>query len=397
MKRALLVGLTAALLATTSTLAATPAQDFQRFERFDDSSRRHIDYSIWTDLLHDMVLNVPIMDREPERTRTINTGTRTSTANESRYRYEANRVAYHLMSDEYRDAVSAYRADLEALPSQVDLSTFSSNEQLAYWLNLHNVAVIEQVMLNYPFTRVNRQNAHGTNENMFEAKILTVAGVPLSLNDIRLRIVYQNWNDPLVMYGFFNGAIGGPEISRDAYDGDTVWAQLDRNAREFVNSLRGVEVSRSELRVSHLYAEAAHFFPDFDTDLRRHLSRFATEETAEQLVPGRRVRANIEDWHIADLINGSRRCVGPGGAATMYSASPEPYPTAGRTQPIVTECSADLPTNALMLMNAVQERRIELMGEGRYGEVRTVDIPTDENGNPIRLRPAGEQAAPENE
>jgi hypothetical protein len=81
----------------------------------------------------------------------------------------------------------------------------------------------------------------------------------------------------------------------------------------------------------------------------------------------------------------------------MYSASPEPYPTAGRTQPIVTECSADLPTNALMLMNAVQERRIELMGEGRYGEVRTVDIPTDENGNPIRLRPAGEQAVPENE
>ena len=39
-------------------------------------------------------------------------------------------------------------------------------------------------------------------------------------------------------------------------------------------------------------------------------------------------------------------------------------------------------------MNAVQERRLELMREGRYGEVRTVDIPTDPNGNPLRLRPA---------
>lgn len=216
------------------------------------------------------------------------------------------------MSDEYQDAITTYREELESLPDQIDFSRLSSNEQLAYWLNLHNVAVIEQIMLNYPLTRVNRQNAYGTNENLFEAKILTVAGVPLSLNDIRLRIVYQQWDDPRVIYGFFNGAIGGPEIARNAFDGGTVWTQLDRNADEFINSLRGVEVAQRELRVSHLYREAERFFPDFETDLRAHLARFANAETATQLAPGRPVRATVEDWHIADLINGSRRCTGSG-------------------------------------------------------------------------------------
>ncbi|MHA6287287.1 DUF547 domain-containing protein [Maricaulis sp. CAU 1757] len=382
MRKLAFIGMTA-LAAAGIGLSATPsasAQTLASFTEYDADSRLHVDYTLWSDLMRDFVLNVPNMDREPERRRSISTGTRISTANETRYRYEANRVAYHLMSEEYEQAVSDYRAELEALPDQVDLSRLNSNEQLAYWLNLHNVAMLEQVMLNYPVTRINRMDAHGTNEPVFDAKILTVAGVPLSLNDIRLRIVYQQWDDPRVIYGFFNGSVGGPELSRTAFDGPRIWAQLDRNAREFVNALRGVEVSQRELRVSHIYAEAEKFFPEFDEDLRRHLRAFANEETAVQLRGGRPVRADIEAWEVADLINGSRRCTGTGGAALVYSSSEGP-----------SSCGA-LPTNARYLLSAVQERRIELIQQGRYGEVFTVDIPTDPNGNPIRLPPAGSAA-----
>ncbi|WP_203291892.1 DUF547 domain-containing protein [Maricaulis parjimensis] len=374
MKRALLVSLAAALLGSTSALASTPVT-YPQFQASNEDSQRHVDYGVWSDLLHDFVLNVPIMDREPERRRSISTGSRVSSANESRYRYEANRIAYHLMSDEYKAAISDYRRDLEALPEQIDLASLPRDEQLAYWMNLHNVAVVEQVMLNYPFTYVNRQNAHGTRDDLFEAKILTVAGVPLSLNDIRIRIVYENWDDPRVIYGFFNGAIGGPELARDAFDGNQIWRQLDRNANEFVNSLRGVEVSRSALRVSHIYDEAApYLFENFEADLRAHLRTYANEETAEQLAGNRPVRADVEEWHIADLINGSSRCTGPGGHTTMYSSAPEG--NLGSRDAIPASCSSNLPTNALMLLNAVQERRIELLEEGRYGEVFTVDLPT---------------------
>lgn len=392
MKRAIIASLTAALVCSVSApavIASTPPS-FEQFSQYNDDSRARIDYSIWSDLMRDFVLNVPVMDREPERRRSITTGTRVSTANESRYRYEANRVAYHLMSDEYKTAITQYREDLENLPSQVDFASLSSDEQLAYWFNLHNVAIIEQVMLNYPVTRINRMNAHGTRTNVFEAKILTVAGVDLSLNDIRERIVYEQWDDPRVIYGFFNGAIGGPELNRNAFSGRDVWRQLDRNAGEFVNSLRGVEVARDELRVSHIYREAERLFPDFETDLRSHLNSYANDVTAEQLVPGRRLRTSVEDWHIADLINGSTRCTGTAGASTMLSTGPD---VAGRGRTINGELSCgDLPSNGRILMEAVYERRMELIEEGRYGEVFTRDIPTDPDGNPIRLRPAGEPA-----
>jgi hypothetical protein len=393
MFRLLIAGISAALLVVLNpfTSRAQSPAELDRFTASNESSRTHIDYEVWTELLFDFVLNVPIMSRIPPRGRAVVTGTRISTANQSRYRYEANRVAYHLMSDEYKQAISFYREDLESLPDQIDFFALNRDEQLAYWFNLHNVAIIEQVMLNYPTSRIAGMEAHGSDENVFEAKILNVAGVALSLNDIRMRIVYENWDDPRVMYGFFNGSVGGPELRRNAFNGTRIWDQLDVNGREFVNSLRGVEVARSELRVSHLYEEASRFFPDFDSDLRAHLRTFATEETLQQIVIDRSVRASIEDWHIADMINGSRRCVGAAGASTMYSAAPEGAWLSGNRSSSSHSCDPDLPTNALSLLNAIYIRRVQLIREGRYGEVYTIDVPTDESGNEIRLQPAEAQ------
>lgn len=382
-------------LATGFAQARQETASFPEFADYSETSRIHVDYTIWSDLLRDIVLNVPIMDRRPERRQSITTGTRNQPGSQSRYRYEANRVAYHLLSDEYKAAISEYRRELEALPEQVDLARLNSNEQLAYWLNLHNVAMIEQVMLEYPLTWINRMAAHGSREPVHEAKILTVAGTPLSLNDIRLRIVYEQWDDPRVLYGFFNGSVGSPEINRNAFDGRRVWDQLDTNAREFVNSLRGVDVTERELRVSHIYDDGRDFFPAFDSDLRAHLAIFANDETASQLAPGRPVYATVSDWHIADLINGVRRCTGTAGASLMYSGAVNQFAS---SEGIVTDTSCGiLPPHGVELINEVQFRRLELIRQGRYGEVFTRDIPTDPDGNPIQLRPAGNAASSETE
>lgn len=386
------LALSTALGCGSAAIAQTaPAADISVFAAHDDSADRHIDYSVLSDLLHDIVLEVPRMDRIPERAPPNMTGTRITTANMTRYRYEANRVIYHAMSDEYKAAITAYRQELEALPSQIDFGGLSRDEQLAYWFNLHNVAVIEQIMQQYPTTYINRLNAVGTREPLFEARFLNVAGVPLSLNDIRLRIVYAQWDDPRVIYGFFNGAIGSPEIRRDAFAGQRVWRQLDANASDFVNALRGVETDRNELRVSHIYAEAARLFPDFDNDLRTHLRRYATGGTVEQLEDGREVRTDVETWNIADMANGSLRCSGAGGPTPMQISSTYRFRDQAYTASSSPSC-ADMPSNGQIVLNAVQVRRIELIRSGRYGEVITTDIPTEDPGPSSSLIQRGSSA-----
>jgi len=358
-------------LAFAQTVNVAP--DTARFADHTPTSNIAVDHSGWTTILRGVVLNVPPMDRFPERRRPVITGTRINTANTSRYRFEGNRVLYHIMPDDYRDGITTVREDLERLPEQIDgLANLSRDEQLAYWFNLHNVALVERILAEYPVTDIRRlRNGRNGAPGLFDERFLQVEGQTLSLNDIRLRIVYANWDDPRVLYGFINGSIGSPELRRTAFQGDMVWRQLDASADEFVNALRGVDLGNRYMRVSHVYDEARSLFPDFDRDLRTHLRAYATGDTIRQLTGNRPIRATVADWQIADMINGSFRCTGVGGATPMIS-----YGNVQGDSGIVSTCGV-MPTNARVLMSAVRERRLELFQEGRYGEVFTHDLPTD--------------------
>lgn len=349
---------------------AAQSSDEARFDIFNPSVGEHsgqqIDYSVWSDMLSDIVLNVGLSDRRSARGDPVFTGTRIYTGNDSRYRYESNRIILHLFEDFHTDAISAYRAELEQLPGQLNFSALHPNEQLAYWLNLYTVAIVEQVALNYPRHDLDRMDAYGTHEGVYEADILTVRGEALSLNDIQYNIVYRFWDDPLVIYGFFNGSVGSPRIRRDAYEGDTVWRQLESNGREFVNALRGVDSTPNRLDISEHYRMARpYFFPEWDNQVRAHLLSLANDEVAELVGRDMPLRANVNEWGLADMTNGSSRC---GGAISQTTT------TVDGAQRDASFCS-NLPDNARILLNFVIERRIRQMRNGLSGDVFIRDLP----------------------
>tara|TARA_R110002073_G_scaffold210439_4_gene370910 strand:+ start:988 stop:2178 length:1191 start_codon:yes stop_codon:yes gene_type:complete len=363
-------GLIAVFILLAPLVAEAQSADEARFDIFNpsagDHGRQQIDYSVWSDMLSDIVLNVGLSDRRSARGDPIFTGTRIYTGNDSRYRYENNRIILHLFEDFHTDAISAYRAELEELPDQLNFSALHPNEQLAYWLNLYTATIVEQVALNYPRHELDRMNAHGTNERLYEANILTVMGEPLSLNDIQFNIVYRFWDDPLVIYGFFNGSVGSPRIRRDAYEGDTVWRQLESNGREFVNALRGVDSTPNRLDISEHYRMARpYFFPDWENQVRAHLLSLANDDVAELVERDMPLRANVNEWGLADMTNGSSRC---GGAISQTTT------TADGTQRDASFCS-NLPDNARILLNFVIERRLRQMRNGLSGDVFIRDLP----------------------
>ena len=176
------------------------------------------------------------------------------------------------------NALTQYRQDLERVGNELDIVHLPRNEQLSYWINLHNVAVIEALAHQYPM-REPAEGSFGANETTLQdAKLVTIDGVQLSPRDIREKIVYPNWSDPRVIYGFWRGEIGGPSIQRLAYTGSNGDQLLALNAEEFVNSLRGVEAYGGALRISQIYEEAAPFYFADDADLITHLSQFARDD-----------------------------------------------------------------------------------------------------------------------
>lgn len=265
------------------------------------------DYEIWNEALKYFVLRMGKSLRDGASRPDASLGTRRVYGHDSRYRLEGNRVVFEFMDEGVIDSFSEYRQDLERTADLVDIPALSRNEQLAYWTNLHNVAVIEQVARAYPVSQPSRMTIGDDGLPFDESKFITVSGVRMSLQDIRTKIVFANWSDPKVIYGFFRGDIGGPSIQSEAFTGRNIGEVLTESATEFVNSLRGTQKSGNAIQVSEIYAEARpFFFADWPTSLRAHLRKFAQPEVIAILDKTTEVRADIYEPDIADLAKGMR-------------------------------------------------------------------------------------------
>ncbi|MEL6687694.1 MAG: DUF547 domain-containing protein [Pseudomonadota bacterium] len=270
------------------------------------SSTRQLDFQAWDQFLKEVVFYGGPSLRKFARRPDATVGSRFVFGHTSPYRLEGNRVVFDTMNDEYAAFVDDYIDDLVNIGNRLDIPSLQKDEQLSYWLNLHNALVIQAIADEYPVSSPSKIKGEDGSD-FHDTKRVTLSGVDLSLRDIREGIVYQNWSDPLVIYGFFHGTIGSPSIQRVAYTSEKLRDTLRFSALEFANSLRGFHVRNDRGLVSRHYQDAApYFFPNFDADLRAHLASLLDPEVASELsgVRGELRTVRYED-DIADLSRGT--------------------------------------------------------------------------------------------
>jgi len=279
------------------------------FQGFDSSSPNTINYDVLSLWLDTLVVDIGRSDRQSANTGEAQIhppiGTRIAPKVKKQTLFEGNRFFYESFEDneDAKRVLTDIRNALEQLPSTVPLERFSRDEQLAYWLNLYNVTILNEVVRNYP-TRDLEALLTGE-DSILSKKLLTVSGIPLSLNDIQFTILKQNYDgDPLVLYGLYQGIIGGPNIRKKAFTSGTVYRDLEANAREFINSNRGTNRVSNKYKlhkVSSLYARSSSYFPNFNEDLTRHLLSFIEGTEQESVKAKKRLKPIIDDWTVTDL------------------------------------------------------------------------------------------------
>ncbi|WP_417449367.1 DUF547 domain-containing protein [Kordiimonas sp.] len=258
-----------------------------------------IKYDDWTYILHSTVFDAGRSDRRAAPTPKPQLGRLTVKVNTSSTRLEGNRLHFPAFDDDNLEALTRIRREFEALPGAVPMAEWSRNQQLAYWLNLHNITVVEQLAQRYP-----ERHLRKVMKKLRKKKLLRVAGVKLSLDDIHHDILIAKWQDPLVMYGLWQGYVGGPNIRREAYTADNVYQLLKENAVEFINSNRGVKVKNGTLQVAAYYRENSALFPGGEPEFRDHLAAYADLYFAGRIQRADEIRMTTSDYYIADLFEG---------------------------------------------------------------------------------------------
>ncbi|TGV20929.1 DUF547 domain-containing protein [Pseudoalteromonas sp. MEBiC 03607] len=279
-------------------------------EEFSDFSLNRdikVSYEDLDALLEITVLDMGMSDRSSRKSQS-SIGTRMKSHKNNDTALEANRFLFESVSQsEIKDGFHKIRISLEKLPDEVSLNELSLDEQLAYWLNLYNTAMVEKLIEHYPIR--DTEDLLFGDDSILEEEFLTVAGYKLSLNDIQQKIVFEKFGKkkPIVMYGFYQGNIGSPNLRNEAYKGSKVYHQLVDNGEEFVNSNRGMQIKRkNRLYVSKYYEQAKPLFDDFEADLREHLEDYAEGSMKSDVKYAKRFEVDIEDWSITDLYGTER-------------------------------------------------------------------------------------------
>ena len=122
----------------------------------------------------------------------------------------------------------------------IDPKSLDRQQQMALWLNLYNALVIEQVIDKYPIESILPKLLGIPNWlafwRFFTRRVYRLNGDRYSLNNIEHDILRPKFEDPRIHFALVCGAIGCPLLRNEAYQGDRLEAQLESDARRFINN-----------------------------------------------------------------------------------------------------------------------------------------------------------------
>jgi hypothetical protein len=267
-----LIILVATFVFTSSTLHAAPKADlWPRWEKHDPGSNQKIDHSVWDKFLRNNLVPHPS---------------------------GINRVRYASVAPEDRKALKDYLKNLQSLP----ISSYNRAEQRAYWINLYNALTVDLVLSRFPVESIRDINispglfARGP----WGAKLLTVEGEKLSLDDIEHHILRPIWKDNRVHYAVNCASLGCPNLQAAAYTSENTEALLEKGAHEYINHPRGLVVKNDKLQVSSIYVWFQEDFGGSAEGLMEHWAKYASKTLADTL---QRYSGGLEhdyDWRLND-------------------------------------------------------------------------------------------------
>ncbi len=209
-----------------------------------------------------------------------------------------NLVNYRAVTLEDRAALDHYIDTLES----TDVDRLTRNQQFAFWVNLYNGATVRLVLRHYPVKSIRDIDISPGlfSDGPWGAKILTVDGIKLSLDDIEHRILRPIWKDPRIHYAVNCASIGCPDLPRHAFRAKGLGDMLDAAARAYINHPRGMRIKDGRLIVSKLYKWYMADFGGTEAGVIAHLRRYAEPGKADMLATITHIDGYTYDWSLND-------------------------------------------------------------------------------------------------
>jgi hypothetical protein len=183
-------------------------------------------------------------------------------------------------------------ADMKDLQAVVDgigaanVSSMSRNDQMAFYINAYNAWILHEALQKYPTKSV--KDALFT---FFTGKRIKVAGEQTSFNALEKETIRSKFSDPRVHFALNCASQSCPPLSQSAFRGSSLDGQLDRLARGFVNTPKGVNYQEGAKT-----AELSKIFDWYKGDFKEGVLPFINQRRTKPLPADAKITYQEYDW-----------------------------------------------------------------------------------------------------
>lgn len=238
-----------------SAVAAPSADLWPLWQATKEDSTQLVDHSLW-----DALLTKYLVTNHPSA---------------------INRFKYGAVTEEDKESLNTYLSKLQ----QIKVRELNRLEQKAFWINMYNALTIKVILDHYPvksITDVDISPGFFSN-GPWDAKLLSIQGESLSLNDIEHRILRPIFKDNRVHYALNCASLGCPNLQAKAFTVLNMEQLLGEGAKSYINHPRGAQLINGKLRVSSIYKWFQKDFGDSEQGVIGHLLQYAEGERSQNL------------------------------------------------------------------------------------------------------------------
>lgn len=134
--------------------------------------------------------------------------------------------------------------------------SWSSDEKMAYWINAYNAFTVKLIVDNYPVKTIKELGGKIYKVNTPWARSwIKLGDETYSLDNIEHGILRKEWSEPRIHFAVNCASYSCPRLRSEAYTAENLNAQLDDQAKYFINnSIKNEIKSADEAELSKLFS-----------------------------------------------------------------------------------------------------------------------------------------------
>lgn len=194
--------------------------------------------------------------------------------------------------------------------SAAEFNAWERSEKLAYLINAYNALVLKSVIDHYPIKRsfspgalVKPANSVWQIGGFFSEAMHRVAGRPVTLNDIEHKLLRAQLKEPRIHAALVCAARSCPPLRMEVYVADRIEAQLDDQARIFLNDpARNLfDRTHGEVKLSEIFKWFGEDFGKKPKGVIAFAMRYVDTDTKKWLHDGKYKLSYFDyDWNLND-------------------------------------------------------------------------------------------------